>query len=264
MNENIILNYLRDNKTYVFKVGDFILPKKLEALSGNKIDLELNRSNILRKGSFWSPKFESYILNYKIRYLKEVPLILEDNKLWEYLCNKYKVPEIFYKTNYFFADYLFLDYKLMVEVDSSLHNTNYDSARDEYIHRTWGIYTLRFYEFGKYSDQSVLYINELKRFISDINRTKYLYSLSNPLQFDYSSILLRQFNKDHFSILPTMKELEEKIFDLAPNNFKSRNYIIQAKDLSSSSIKVLYDKSSMNRIKSLFSSMYGINISINL
>jgi hypothetical protein len=263
MNENIILNYLRDNRTYVFKVGDFILPKKLKTISGNKIDLETNRSNLLKQGSYWSPKFEKYLLSTNIEYIKEVPFIIENMRLWRFLCNKYGTNKKYVNTNYFFADYVFPYYNLIIEIDSSMHNEEYDKARNEYIHRTWGIYSLRFYEFGRIAEKDSEYLKEFGRFIQDLNRSRFLYSLSTPIQLDYSNLLIKQFNADHLSLLTPISEIESEVFRLAGNYFRTRSYSISMRNLSNETINILKDRSNLNRVESLFRSMYGINVSIN-
>ena len=70
--------------------------------------------------------------------------------MWGSICKNNKITEEEYlHRNYFLTDYFFPEYNLAVEIDSDLHDQEYDKARDFYIKSNWGIDIIRMYEFGK-------------------------------------------------------------------------------------------------------------------
>lgn len=83
------------------------------------------------------------------------------------------------------ADYIFPEYNLIVEIDSNLHDTKYDNARDDYIRSTWGFNILRFFEFGSNSLSMGKYLDRLDQAVSPRNR--------NNISLDYSSYLENWF-----------------------------------------------------------------------
>lgn len=93
-------------------------------------------------------------------------------------------PEILDR-NYFLADYIFPEYNLIVEIDSNLHDTKYDSARDDYIRSTWGFNILRFFEFGSNPSSMGKYLDRLDQAVSPRNR--------NNISLDYSGYLENWF-----------------------------------------------------------------------
>lgn len=210
MNNNLILNYISNDRSYYFRIDNFIFPKYLKTSSNKLIDLELNRNQCLSQGSNWSPNFKKALIsNFKfLKFHQEFPFIVENLSLWEYLSNKYKIKNKS-QINYFLADYFFPDLGLIVEIDSNLHELNYDSARDEYLMRTWGIQILRFFEFGKTIEDTRKYLSKFQKTISSLpNRTFIL---------NYSESLINQFfekNKKYISILTT---IENNIF--SPNTY---------------------------------------------
>ena len=112
------------------------------------------------------------------------------------------------------ADYYFPDYNLVVEIDSDLHDSNYDSARDDYIKEVWDCNILRFPEFGcTAGNQSYC----IKQFNSAIKEKQII---TNNIV--YNKTLLSRFKYEYESILPHLNALEriivkypeEKIIDI--------------------------------------------------
>ena len=137
-------------------VGEYLFPKFLISTKNNIIDLEDNREQNLHQGSRWSPNFKNFLdTEYKsVRYIREFPIIIRDRKLWRSLCIKYQLDGDKLGRNYFLIDYFMPDFNLLVEIDSQLHEIDYDKARDDYIRLKYGLETLRFYEYGRYSYQT--------------------------------------------------------------------------------------------------------------
>ena len=48
-----------------------------------------------------------------------------------------------------------------MEIDSNLHDYDYDKARDDYIKSTWGFNILRFFEFGSDPDSMNVFLDQL-------------------------------------------------------------------------------------------------------
>lgn len=175
---------------FTFQVGDFIIPAFIFSKDKRTIDLRKNRfSTFNERKSTWVKFFELIIDRYYpgLSHCREVPLIIENRDLWENFCATEGVectPEILDR-NYFLADYIFPEYNLIVEIDSNLHDTKYDSARDDYIRSTWGFNILRFFEFGSNPSSMGKYLDRLDQAVSPRNR--------NNISLDYSGYLENWF-----------------------------------------------------------------------
>lgn len=123
---------------FTFQVGDFIIPAFIFTNDNRTIELRKNRFSTFKdRKSTWVRFFELIINRYysNLNYCREVPLIVEDRNLWRNFCATEGVectPEILDR-NYFLADYIFPEYNLIIEIDSDLHNKEYDNARDDYV-----------------------------------------------------------------------------------------------------------------------------------
>lgn len=175
---------------FTFQVGEFIIPAFIFNKDNKMIDLRKNRfNNFNERKSTWVRFFELIINRYypNLNYCREVPLIIEDRNLWRNFCVIEDVdctPEILDR-NYFLADYIFPEYNLMVEIDSDLHITEYDNARDDYVKSTWGFNILRFFEFGSNPSSMGKYLDRLDQAVSQRNR--------NNAVLDYSDYLENRF-----------------------------------------------------------------------
>lgn len=160
---------------FTFQVGEFIIPAFIFNKDNKTIDLRENRfSTFKERKSTWVRFFELIINRYypNLNYCREVPLIIEDRNLWRNFCVTEDVdctPEILDR-NYFLADYIFPEYNLMVEIDSNLHDKEYDNARDDYVKNTWGFNILRFFEFGSNPSSMGKYLDRLDQATSPRNR----------------------------------------------------------------------------------------------
>lgn len=175
---------------FTFQVGDFTIPAFIFSNDKRTIDLRKNRfNNFNERKSTWVRFFELIIVRYypELSYCMEVPLIIEDRNLWRNFCTTEGVecsPENLDR-NYFLADYIFPEYNLMVEIDSDLHITEYDNARDDYVKSTWGFNILRFFEFGGNPSSMGKYLDRLDQAVSPRNR--------NNTVLDYSGYLENWF-----------------------------------------------------------------------
>ena len=175
---------------FTFQVGDFIIPAFIFSKDKRTIDLRKNRfSTFNGRKSTWVKFFEIIIDRYYpgLSHCREVPLIIGNRDLWENFCATEGVDcsSKILDRNYFLADYIFPEYNLIVEIDSNLHDTKYDNARDDYIRSTWGFNILRFFEFGSNPLSMGKYLDRLDQAVSPRNR--------NNISLDYSSYLENWF-----------------------------------------------------------------------
>ena len=172
---------------FTFQVGEFIIPAFIFNKDNRTIDLRKNRfSTFNERKSTWVKFFELIINRYYpgLSYCREVPLIIEDRNLWRNFCATEGVecsPENLDR-NYFLADYIFPEYNLMVEIDSDLHITEYDNARDDYVKSTWGFNILRFFEFGSNPSSMGKYLDRLDQAVSQRNRNNAVLDYSDYLE----------------------------------------------------------------------------------
>lgn len=203
MNRRKLLNYLLSTGDYCFKIDNFLIPKRLISERGYPINLEYNRQQNVDQGSFWSPNFRK-VLEKKYKktvYIREFPLIIQDQDVWRGLCNKYCVSDIEHRRkNYFVADYFFPRQSMLVEIDSDYHLDVYDNARDEYVQNTYGISTLRFYKFGEKKAKDKQYIRDFNSWLA--KRKGLVTSL------DYTTMILEKFYKENEDILDLLELID--------------------------------------------------------
>lgn len=159
MLEDLIKNYIRGDREITFILGELILPRYIVLQKSGRqvvVDLEIKREKaLINLDSDISKKFrEDLEERHPGKYLREVPVPIEDKKLWNYLCKLYNVEEEKLETGYFLLDYLFLRPGLVVEIDGSLYHTtpNYDKARDSYILLKLGWRTKRLVDYSGEED----------------------------------------------------------------------------------------------------------------
>ena len=208
------MRYLKDNREYSFRLGDFIIPRYITSIKDCKIDLAKNRRNNLNQGSSWSPNFRKLLKDYypSLNNIREFPLLIENRKYWNSLCDQYNVCEKGRNRNYFLADYLFPDYNFIVEIDSQLHDPNYDIARDNYIVFSFGISILRLYEFGRDPLSDIPLIN-------DFDIELYRMKRGGRALVDYSSAIVNRFYEENKEIMNAVDVIEGLILsDSIVNN----------------------------------------------
>lgn len=165
MKKKNLLKFLKKDGRYSFKIGRYLIPTYYKTRNGCTINLETNRNSaLIENESKWSKFFDlmvKRIYSNEIVY-KEVPLIIEDISKWDSCCDRYEISDEEQRgRNYFLADYVFPEYNLIVEIDSNLHDYDYDKARDDYIKSTWGFNMLRFFEFGSNPDSMDKFLDQL-------------------------------------------------------------------------------------------------------
>lgn len=246
-----IKRYLKRSGRYTFKVDRYILPKLLMTTKGKVIDLEHNRIQNLLQGSAWSPNFKNFLdTRYKsIKYIREFPIIIKNRDLWESLCVKHNLEEDKLGSNYFLADYFIKDYNFIVEIDSQLHEEDYDKARDEYIEKEYGLVTRRFYEYGRTGYQTFL---DNFQFLASFCRNSGVI----PINFGYSSFIVENYKQINEEIIPIIERFEGLIA-----NKKVDTIILSNKTLSISEYWTLFYRDGyLEEIADYFKLMYNINV----
>lgn len=255
MRNDVLIKFLKSNKNYCFRIGEYIIPIQVRDFSGvHLVNLRNNReSNINSPNSKWVRYFEvllsTFYTNY--RYLKEFPLIIEDRNMWGSICRKTKITEEDYlHRNYFLTDYFFPEYNLAVEIDSDLHDQEYDKARDFYIKSNWGIDIIRMYEFGETPEN-------MKRNI-DLLNSRLLNNPQVPTEIDYSSSILDYFYSTLTpAILGIFNKLEYVVTTLKPGSaIKLDSRILSKFEIHLLRISNLYP----NLIINYFKQSYGITV----
>ena len=227
MNKKILRRYLRGNVRYTFKIDEYLFPKYLITSKNYVIDLERNRQSNLYQGSRWSPEFRRFLdTKYKyVRYIREFPIIIRKRKLWKSLCEKYQLDKDKQNRNYFLVDYFMPNFNLIVEIDSQLHNTEYDKARDEYIQTVFGLETLRFYEYGK--DNYKTFENNFQFFI---RYCKYINS--TPIRFNYLGIVIIYYVMINYEILRIIDKIERYLrYNKRSAELRLNSFVISKEDI---------------------------------
>lgn len=137
--------YVRKSKYYTFDpdgTGRYRLPRLIVSLKNpdTKIDLKLSMRDgkISENEANFIYDLETMIKNkgqvVKEKPIKQFPIVIQNRELWKRCCEKMRVtkPEA-YARQFFKADLFFPAYSLIVEIDSDLHDPNYDKARDVYL-----------------------------------------------------------------------------------------------------------------------------------
>lgn len=207
-------------------VDEYRFPKFLISTKNKKIDLEDNRNQNLHQSSTWSPNFKNFLdtKHKSARYIREFPIIIRDRKLWELLCIKYQLGEDKLSRNYFLIDYFMPDFNLLVEIDSKLHEIDYDKARDDYIRLKYGLETIRFYEYGRYSYQT---FEDNFQFLKCYCRNHG----SIPIKFNYLGLTMRNYVIINHRILPIINKIERYLLYNKRAVLALDNYIISKSDL---------------------------------
>lgn len=254
MDKKILKRYLRGNNRYSFMVDGYLFPKFLISTKNNIIDLEDNREQNLHQGSRWSPNFKNFLdTEYKsVRYIREFPIIIKDRKLWKSLCIKYQLDEDKLGRNYFLVDYFMPDFNLLVEIDSQLHEIDYDKARDEYIRLKYGLETLRFYEYGRYSYQT--FENNFQ-FLKNYCRCHG----STPIKFNHKFLIMSSYIIINRKVIPTIQRFEKLVLSKKGINkiVLSRNNLSEAEYLL-----LLYKIKYLYEFINYFKTLYNIDVII--
>lgn len=252
MDKKILKRYLIGNNRYSFMVGEYLFPKFLISTKNNIIDLEDNREQNLHQGSRWSPNFKNFLdTEYKsVRYIREFPIIIRDRKLWESLCIKYQLDEDKQGRNYFSVDYFMPDFNLLVEIDSQLHEIDYDKARDDYIRLKYGLETLRFYEYGRYSYQT--FENNFQ-FLKNYCRCHG----STPIKFNYKFLIMSSYIIINKKVIPTIQRFERLVL----SNKGINKIVLSRKNLSEAEyLLLLYKIKYLYEFINYFKTLYNIDV----
>ena len=250
MERKKLLKYLKGNRDYTFKIRNFIIPKNIITVKDKPIDLEDNRKKNLKQGSKWSPNFKELLdteYNY-VDYIREFIFLIRDRMLWERICWEHNIVKNI-NTNYFIVDYFLHEYNFVVEIDSRLHNVDYDKARDEYLMIEYGIKTLRFYEFGKIS-----YDNFVGLFKFNLSLFSRCSLFSNGI--DYSKDIIQAYLDQNKRVLPLITRLEDFILSQRSKEIFIKKLRLSEKNLDIANLLLL--KYSIKYLKELVNYFYTI------
>ena len=245
MNKNRLLKYLEGNWDYAFRVGNYIVPKFMNTVNGNEINLLVNRYKNLRQGSSWSPYFREMLKDCypDLAPLREFPFLIEHRKYWEKLCEEYELDEDCRDRNYFIVDFIFPEQNFIVEIDSQIHKTNYDLARDNYILFLYQVPTLRLFEFGKEEDTTRQLIYDFDFELNEMKRSGCKFNI------DYSGCILRRFYDKNEDIIPALNLIESAILG---GRIRNNTFTIRKSD------RLVKNREELSRIQDIIMGTYGV------
>jgi hypothetical protein len=253
MRKDNILKFVMKNSNYVIHSDLFVIPKYIDHYKNThlRFNMEIKREIYLNQGSKWSPLFRAILKHFypNIKFDREIPLVIEDRGLWESLCIKYNVDQDKTKRTFFVVDYIFPYQNLIVEIDSILHDMDYDKARDDYIKTIWGFDILRLYEFGKAEFSTINCIENFERCISNG-------SINNNI--DYTGLLVKRFCKDYSNLIPILTWFEKYI----ENNNIKENFYISVNQLGKDNRLYVLDHDYLFSINEILIAIYGISASV--
>jgi hypothetical protein len=234
MKKKKLIKFLKRDGRCAFKIGRYVIPTYYKTRNGCTISLKDNRDKALIKNtSEWSKYFDLMMKRAYSDYMvhKEVPLIIEDISKWESCCDRYRISDEEQRgRNYFLADYVFPEYNLIVEIDSNLHDYDYDRARDDYIKSTWGFKILRFFEFGRDPDSMDVFLDQLDIVLE--NKPDKIIGLG------YSDLIIESFT---YSIGPTTLKIINKV-----DNYINRDKVPKGVLLYCNSLLSIIDQYTLN------------------
>lgn len=206
---NLIRNFVLRSNYYSTNIDKYRIPTKIRTLQGKFVDIVQNRNNSLfRRESSYSIRFREDIKNLKKTYgiycefIQEFPIIIEDRDLWNNITNYLGISNKKFKdTNYFLLDFFFPYLGVIVEVDSEYHDTKklYDTARDIYIKRMYGLDTVRFYKYGNNELERKAFIEKFKKVSTDFINYYKVWGISKECIFplDFSKTMVDNFIRDN-------------------------------------------------------------------
>lgn len=216
MNKNLIKSFVLNSNYYTLNIDNiYKIPKFIHTINNNQINLENIRNTMINSDkSTYEPEFIKYVDKLKEKadkrkvlynYLREFPIIIENRELWKDILNNLNILEDKYiNTNYFLLDFFFYESDLIVEIDSNYHNGRelYDKARDIYIKETFGIDTLRFFEYGKNNIDTDIYSSLFNKSIKEMYNKRFKLNMrSGPVFIDFTETLINNYIIDNKSAL---------------------------------------------------------------
>lgn len=216
MNKNLIKSFVLNSNYYTLNIDNiYKIPKFIHTINNNQINLENIRNTMINSDkSTYEPEFIKYVDKLKEKadkrkvlynYLREFPIIIENRELWKDILNNLNILEDKYiNTNYFLLDFFFYESDLIVEIDSNYHNGRklYDKARDIYIKETFGIDTLRFFEYGKNNIDIDIYSSLFNKSIKEMYNKRFKLNMrSGPVFIDFTETLINNYIIDNKSAL---------------------------------------------------------------
>lgn len=208
---------------FCFRLGNFLIPKRIITNKKHKIDIEGNRNKLLISGnSPFAVNMENYLKDKGIRFIKEFIIIIQDFDLWKIILDSFAdIDQItrkkYEEMNYFSLDYFLPDSLTCIEIDSNYHNNKktLDLARDIYLKNIYSIETIRFFHFGENKEQDNINLKLLNFRLQKPN-------INFTGIFNYEDIVIRDYLYENE---PMFIMLERLIKFIGLNYFFSRSYI---------------------------------------
>ena len=147
----------------VFFVEEYAFPKKIGLVDIQSIrDIAMKSIEDGGSDSQYSMNFRNRIdgVTFNSRdarpfhYIREFIVPITNKERWLRILYNFGLSGAskYTKQEFFKLDYFFKYTGLAVEIDSNLHDSTYDAARDEYLRTTYGLETIRIFGFSKDSD----------------------------------------------------------------------------------------------------------------
>ena len=208
---------------FCFRLGSFLIPKRIITNKKHKIDIEGNRNKLLISGnSPFAVNMENYLKDKGIRFIKEFIIIIQDFDLWKIILDSFtdidqNTRKKYEEMNYFSLDYFLPDSLTCIEIDSNYHNNKktLDLARDIYLKNIYSIETIRFFHFGENKEQDNINLKLLNDRLQKIN-------INFTGLFNYEDIVIRDYLYENE---PMFIMLERLIKFIGLNYFFSRSNI---------------------------------------
>lgn len=154
---------IKKNFENIFFVEEYAFPKKI-----GLVDIQSIR-NIAMKSIEDGGSDSQYSMNFRYRidnvifssdekrpfyYIREFIIPITNKERWLRILYDFGLSGVskYTRQEFFKLDYFFKYTGLAVEIDSNLHDSTYDAARDEYLRTTYGLETIRIQGFSKDSD----------------------------------------------------------------------------------------------------------------
>lgn len=193
LDKSIEYSELHPDRVIGFKGLDIIYPKRLHTTKGSIINLE---SKIIEGGRSWGSR--SNRLSNRSHQEELFDLLIRIGYFTQRVYREVIIPT---ESSYIIADYYFPDNRLIVELDSDLHDESSDEERDLYLSILLGLQVIRIKDF-KGSDYKLNFLNSILSATNDLGELQLNFSFRDP---DFSLALM------------TKVSINSRLLDIVPN-----------------------------------------------
>lgn len=234
MDKNLIREFTMRDSRYSFTLcnGYYHIPSYIQISSGDYLDIKDSIRKSKRKGN------SRYVRTFKrdlgdivgtvknrnqiyFEYVQEFPIPIEDLDLWVNLLYKEGLNpnnhSEFFERKFFLLDFFFYYPGFIVEIDSDYHNPQerkrYDSARDKYISKKYGLETYRINKYGDSVVSDKYSIEYIRDVIIEKTAKNYNYNLSY-YDIDFSKTIVGNYVKNNKGALEFIDKLKNYLQEL--------------------------------------------------